>query len=302
MMTGETWLDWDKDGQDWPHRSASRFVETGGLRWHVQEMGPEHAPVLLFLHGTGASSHSWRHTLPLLATEHRVVAVDLPCHGFSRPRGPTDLSLTGMTRSILDLLAALELAPFAIIGHSAGAAIAVSVAAAAAKVRAPKVIAINGAFLPIRGDRLFSPMAKVLFANAFSASMFSILARTTPIGGNMLSATGSRIDPAGAAIYRRLLTSSGHVRGALGMMAAWDLTRFDTLLRTLPGGMTLIAARDDPMVPVKNSEHGATLVKGAHLALADRGGHLLHECDSGFVNRVIAGVVAVCRQDGEDAA
>ena len=30
-------MDWQAEGHDWPHRSASRFVEAGGLRWHVQQ-------------------------------------------------------------------------------------------------------------------------------------------------------------------------------------------------------------------------------------------------------------------------
>jgi magnesium chelatase accessory protein len=28
-------LNWDIDGLDWPNRQASRFVDAGGLRWHV---------------------------------------------------------------------------------------------------------------------------------------------------------------------------------------------------------------------------------------------------------------------------
>lgn len=302
MTLGETWLDWATDGRDWPHRTASGFVEAAGLRWHVQAVGPDHAPVLLLLHGTGASCHSWRHVLPILSNRYRIVAIDLPCHGFSVPRGPTDLSLSGMTRSIRDLLARLAVAPTAIVGHSAGAAIAVSLAAATATGPQPAVIAINGAFLPIRGDRLFSPLAKALFANPFSASMFSLLTRSTGLGNNLLKATGSRIDEPGARLYRRLLTSSGHVRGALGMMAAWDLTRFDGLLNTIAAQMTLIAAKDDPMVPVRNSQHVAGLLKTSQLVLADHGGHLLHECDAEFVCRVIERAVVVPRHEGTDAA
>jgi magnesium chelatase accessory protein len=59
-----TYLDWAKDGADWPNREASRFVDAAGMRWHVQVMGQ--GPVLLLLHGTGASTHSWRDVMPLL--------------------------------------------------------------------------------------------------------------------------------------------------------------------------------------------------------------------------------------------
>ncbi|MBO3761764.1 alpha/beta fold hydrolase BchO [Ciceribacter sp. L1K22] len=302
MTISETWLDWERDGRDWPNHSASRFVEAAGFRWHVQMMGPTENPGLLLLHGTGASTHSWRHVLPRLAERYRVVAVDLPCHGFTRPYATADLSLPGMTRSLTALLTTLAFKPAAVIGHSAGAAIAVSLATTTRSDTQPTVVGINGAFLPIRGDRLFSPMAKLLFANPFSASMFSLLARSTPLGGNLLSATGSQIDAFGAALYRRLLASPGHVRGALGMMAAWDLTRFDGMLQELSAPATLIASRDDPMVPIRNSEHAAKIARNARLAISDHGGHLLHERDPGFVCQVILDAVEPRRCQGVDAA
>jgi len=305
MTFGGTWLDWQRDGRDWPHRSNSRFIDTGGYHWHVQTAGPADAPGLLLLHGTGASTHSWRHVLPRLARHYLVTAIDLPCHGFTRPHSQSDLSLPGMTMSITGLLKTLNLVPAAIVGHSAGAAIAVSMATRADRASQPQVIGVNGAFLPIRGERLFSPMAKLLFANPFSASMFSLLAGSTPLGGNLLGATGSPIDAAGAALYRRLLTSSGHVRGALGMMAAWDLSRFDRMVALLSGPPVCIAAIDDPMVPVENSRKIARLVPGARLVLADRGGHLLHECDAGFVSREIVNALGEAgrqQAEGVDAA
>ena len=74
-------LNWERDGRDWPNRAFSRFVQAGGLRWHVQVMGQ--GPVVLLLHGTGASTHSLRDLAPLLAEHFTVVAPDLPGHGFT---------------------------------------------------------------------------------------------------------------------------------------------------------------------------------------------------------------------------
>ena len=42
-------------------------------------------PVALLLHGTGASTHSWRGLTPLLRDRFTVVAPDLPAHGGSGP-------------------------------------------------------------------------------------------------------------------------------------------------------------------------------------------------------------------------
>ena len=71
-MTGA--LDWARDGPHWPHRTASRFVDAGGCRWHVQVHRAAPArPVLWLLHGTGAASHSWRGLVPLLAPHATLV-------------------------------------------------------------------------------------------------------------------------------------------------------------------------------------------------------------------------------------
>ena len=74
-------LDFARDGADWPLREASRFVEAGGLRWHVQTLGE--GPPALLIHGTAGATHSWRGLAPLLARDFRLVAPDLPGHGFT---------------------------------------------------------------------------------------------------------------------------------------------------------------------------------------------------------------------------
>ena len=96
-------LQWDTDGRDWPNRQTSRFVDAGGLRWHVQCAGE--GPVALLLHGTGASTHSWRGVLPLLAEHYTVVAPDLPGHGFSGAGADDCYSLPGMAGAVASLLA-----------------------------------------------------------------------------------------------------------------------------------------------------------------------------------------------------
>ncbi|GAB4537922.1 MAG: alpha/beta fold hydrolase [Roseibium sp.] len=311
MSSGSTWPDWETDGREWPHRAASRFVECGGYRWHVQVSGPKKAPAFLLLHGTGAASFSWRALMPLLAGRFRVIVPDLPCHGFTRPEGGADLSLEGMTAALTGLLRELQVQPRLILGHSAGAVIGLSLVAAVRRQHAgapQMVLSVNGALTPIRGNRLLSPMAKALFANPLSASMFSLLAKSTPLGSNLLTATGSRIDAEGEALYRLLLGSSGHVRGALGMMASWDLERLPALLRRLPVPLALLAARDDPMVPAKSSESAAALCCEASLTFSEAGGHLLHECDPDFVLAWIEdcirdhGTLGDHRTNGVDAA
>ena len=282
MSAASCRLDWDADGRSWPYREQSQFVTVGRMTWHVQFHGPEGGPLILLLHGTGASGHSWQALVPLLAPRYRLMIPDLPGHGFTATRGRADLSLDGMATALHALLGQLGLAPDAVIGHSAGGPIAIFLAG---MLTPPprRVIGINGAYLPIRGNRLFSPLAKALFANPLPAAAFALLTRATPLAGNLLASTGSRIDRESADIYRRLMRMPAHVQGALGMMAAWDLGALDDRMRQLEMPLTLIAARDDPMVPDGNSRHAARLAPQSRLILTDRGGHLLHESDPALV-------------------
>ena len=95
-------LMWEHDGRDWPNRSASRFIWASGLEWHAQVAGD--GPTLLLLHGTGASSHSWRDLFPALAQRFYVVAPDLPGHGFTRASSSNKYGLEGMAKGVADLL------------------------------------------------------------------------------------------------------------------------------------------------------------------------------------------------------
>jgi magnesium chelatase accessory protein len=149
-------LNWETDGANWPHREHSRFVRAAGLRWHIQQFdaASQDAPVALLIHGTGASTHSWRGLIPLLTPHFKVLSFDLPGHAFTdMPRGNASaqqMSLPGMAKAIGDLLASLDLSPALVIGHSAGAAIAVRMALDAC-VSPQHIVSINGALLPLGG-------------------------------------------------------------------------------------------------------------------------------------------------------
>ena len=114
-------LDWARDGANWPHREASRFVAAGGFEWHVQILGQ--GPVLLLVHGTGASTHSFRDIATRLAGDFTIVMVDLPSHGFTDRPAWQRPSLPGWAAMLGALLDRLGVQPTYAAGHSAGAAI-----------------------------------------------------------------------------------------------------------------------------------------------------------------------------------
>lgn len=267
---------WEREGRGWPNGDASRFVKASGLRWHVQQAGT--GPAILLIHGTGSSTHSFRDIFPLLASEFTVVAPDLPGHGFTDSPPFRELSLPGMSRAVTGLLQKLDISPILTVGHSAGAAILVRMCLD--RAIAPQVIvSLNGALLPFPGmaRHWFSPAAKLLARLPLLPRLFAYRASDPNAIENLIANTGSRIDPAGKELYRKLASYPSQVAAALGMMANWDL---ETLARDLPRLRTplvVVIGTGDLMVPPDRQRSVRNLLPGARLVTFPRLGHLAHE-------------------------
>jgi magnesium chelatase accessory protein len=265
---------WSVEGRDWPNRAHSRFVAAGGLSWHVQRMGA--GPKLLMLHGTGASTHSFRDLAPLLAEDFDLLAPDLPGHGFTAMPGSSGLSLEGMARAVGALLKRVDFDPDIVLGHSAGAAILMQMALGG--LIAPRcIVAVNGALMPIRCASLFSPLAKLLFLNPLAPRLFARRALGRDAVRRLLEGTGSVIDQRGLELYQRLFSNSGHVAGTLGMMANWDLRDLQHRMQRLDVPVVLVTAAFDRSVPPGDARVAAARLKRARVIVLPAGGHLVHE-------------------------
>ncbi len=282
-------LDWTRDGPDWPHAQHSRFVQAAGLRWHVQQFpgpGPD-APCLLLLHGTGASTHSWRDLAPLLAQRYQVIAPDLPGHAFTGLPpggvGSPQLTLPGMAAALHGLLFALGQTPLRVVGHSAGAAIAVRMCLDGL-IQPQRLTGLNAALLPLGGlaGAVFSPAAKLMAAAPLVPRLFAWRARDPAVLQRLLNSTGSTLDATGTDLYRRLVGSPAHATGALGMMANWDLPTLAAELPRLAVPLDLLVGSRDRTVPPEQAQRVRARLNDAArgcIAVLEGLGHLAHEED-----------------------
>jgi magnesium chelatase accessory protein len=279
-------LDWEKDGKDWPNRAASRFVQIKRLRWHVQVMGE--GPVVLLLHGTGASTHSWRDALPLLAKRFTVVAPDLPGHGFTSQPPSEAYTLPGMAVAITALLGELGLAPERAAGHSAGSAVLIRMGADRS-IAPAAIVSFNGALFPVGGvaGQFFSPLAKFVARNALMPKILAGMADERTVA-KLISDTGSKIDPLGLALYRRLFANEAHVAGTLNMMAAWDLHWISSDLRRLQSMLYLVKATGDRTIEPSSADRAARFVTRAAVIAINGLGHLAHEEKPELAAEIIA--------------
>jgi magnesium chelatase accessory protein len=271
-------LDWDTDGPAWPLHEYSRFVTVGAMRWHVQQAGS--GPTLLLLHGTGASTHSFRALVPLLARWGRVVAPDLPGHGFSAALPGARPGIGAQAQALAALLAALDAAPALIVGHSAGAALAVRMTLDGLAAPA-SIVSLNGALLPWHGvpGAVFAPLARLLSVLPLVPRLFAARARSPTAVARLIASTGSTLAPDGLALYARLLRSPPHVAGALAMMANWDLTALERDLVRLATPLLLVVGERDLSVPPASAARIVARLPATRVARLAGLGHLAHEED-----------------------
>ncbi|QGK70510.1 alpha/beta fold hydrolase [Allosaccharopolyspora coralli] len=111
--------------------AGTREVTLHGARVRVRSGGDPEAPPVVLLHGIGRSLEDWAPQYPLLATDHYVIAPDLPGFGLSEPTpGPTTLeSLADDVLALVDSIG--ETRPVHVAGNSLGGAVAMRVAAMA---------------------------------------------------------------------------------------------------------------------------------------------------------------------------
>ena len=92
-------------------------------------------PAVLFLHGLGGSSYSWRETWPALAGQYSTYALDLPGfgpHGLpgqeSAPLAENAWSVVGLAGAVRSFILSHGLTAPIVVGHSMGGAVALRLA------------------------------------------------------------------------------------------------------------------------------------------------------------------------------
>jgi pimeloyl-ACP methyl ester carboxylesterase len=110
-----------------PHPALEAFarrLEPDGLFFYDAGPNPNAiaGSVVVLIHGNGDEADSWRHVMPALAQQHRVLAPDLPRFGRSRALGQGDLH--DLAAGVLRTLESEHLKSVHLVGSSMGAVVA----------------------------------------------------------------------------------------------------------------------------------------------------------------------------------
>ncbi|MGJ8589178.1 MAG: alpha/beta fold hydrolase BchO [Yoonia sp.] len=277
---------WPEDAKDWPLTAYSRRVLHRPHRWHIQEHGK--GPTILLIHGAGGATQSFRGLFPILAKNHHVVAVDLPGQGFTQLGAQQRCGLDHMATDLLSLARNQGWSPDIVVGHSAGAAIALRMWELGMQPRTG-IVGINAALGNFKGVAgwLFPMMAKALAVTPFTASLFSKTTTRSSVR-NLIEGTGSTLDDRGIDLYYRLATDKGHVDATLSMMAQWSLDGLMARLGKIDVPVHLISGLADKAVPPEVSRDAVKRLPQARLTELPGLGHLAHEEDPAAIAALIS--------------
>lgn len=281
---------------DWPRRDVSSVVMAAGTQWHCQRVGT--GPGMLLIHGTGASTHTWRDMLPTLADNFDVLAVDLPGHGYTGRLPGGSMALPDLADGVSGLLDSLGFRPSYAVGHSAGAAVLLEMTLDHL-IDPVCVVGINAALEPFGGTlrRFFSPLAKLLSRSPTMPQLLARRARDVTAVHRMLAGTGSELNAHGVELYQRLLTEPSRVAATLRMMADWDLDPLNARLPTLRQTLCLVASVGDRAVPARQADALAARVPLAQVTSLEEGGHLVHEEYPARVAELVGDLCRACTKD-----
>ncbi len=225
--------------------NTDRYVDVGGTTVRYIELGREHGGVpLLMLHGYNGSAEYWYpYTLPGLAAERCVIALDLPGNGWSG-RLP-EHSLEAYADFIPRFLNALGIEQVDLLGHSMGGQVAIATVTAQPD-RFRRLILVDSAGLPeLVKEHWLAPFKMLTDASLRHVGLYPSLVR---IG--MRARSGRE----GLAILR-----SKSIRRHLQSMNVPTL---------------VIWGSRDRVVPLEHGAFMAEHIPGARLAIIRGAGHM----------------------------
>tara|TARA_B110000438_G_scaffold27338_1_gene26230 strand:- start:4441 stop:5364 length:924 start_codon:yes stop_codon:yes gene_type:complete len=99
----------------------SKFIPIDGMNVHYRDEGK--GQVIVLLHGTGASLHTWDKWADELKNKYRVIRLDLPAYGLTGPHPDNKYSISNYSKFLHSFVNKLELSDFILSGNSLGASI-----------------------------------------------------------------------------------------------------------------------------------------------------------------------------------
>lgn len=129
----------------------SRFAGLDGFLIHYKSWGKADAPAVIMVHGYTLDMTLWRHQVPVLAKDHRVITLDSPGHGQSGRPQDVEYTMDLYARAVEAVAKDAGVSHAALVGHSMGLPV-IHTVARRGQFKIDKVVFVDGAILAPSAD------------------------------------------------------------------------------------------------------------------------------------------------------
>lgn len=109
---------------------ATNITSADGIGIHAESAGKKGDPVIVLVHGWSCDSTYWQTQISDLATNYRVITIDLAAHGQSAA-GRQTYTMEAFALDVVAVLKQWDIRDAILVGHSMGGAVIVEAALAA---------------------------------------------------------------------------------------------------------------------------------------------------------------------------
>ncbi len=252
----------------------SQFIDIGkGLTIHVRDTGPRNAPVIVLVHGSNASLHTWEPWAARLEGKWRVIRLDLPGHGLTGPN-PARIYDAATYDEVVDRVTRkLGVEHFALAGNSMGGWVAWTYALNHPD-RLTSLILVDAAGAPESAKRSL-PIGFRIAQTPVLRDLTTIFTPRSVIDQSLHQAVSNQAIATPEAVdrYWELLRYPGNRQATLDRFKNRQppATAADMARLTMP--VLILWGAEDRLIPLSSGKWFATHIKGSKFIVFPHIGH-----------------------------
>ena len=284
----------------------TEFVVAGGIKTHYQVTGDPAGRPIIFVHGFGSCTYTWRRNTPALAKAgYRVYALDIKGFGLTAKPRDDQYHIPAFSQHLLDFMDVMKIERPILAGNSMGGAVIVRLALLHPE-RVAALILVDAATptfdiqsAPSRllrdekgvANEKAKPEAISALKGRFGVALAKTLITRKAIEMGLKGAyhdpkmvTAEAVD-----VYFRPFTIDGAVEAFLSMTskAAKDDPNLPAL-KTLKLPVLIVWGRFDTVIPVTTADWFARELPQAKKVILEKSGHMPHEEEAEAFNTLVS--------------
>ncbi|MBX9859950.1 MAG: alpha/beta hydrolase [Sphingomonas sp.] len=255
--------------------APSRFVDLGGgLTVHLRDTGPRDGPVLVLIHGSNASLHTWEPWAARLGNRYRVIRFDLPGHGLTGANPTHHYATADFVDVVERVRAKLGLARFALAGNSMGGGVAWHYALAHPE-RVAALVLVDSVGQPEPGSQS-PPLAFRIARMPIIRNLATVVTPRSLIADGLPQAYANPklADDTAIDLYWELLRYPGNREATIERFATPSDPATPALLKRLTMPVLILWGAQDHLIPVSSAQWLHANIPGSKLIVYPDTGHI----------------------------